>query len=612
MNYPSSDFINLYVKDRISEEDANRQSKTVRAILERFNNQPGLILADEVGMGKTFVALAVAVSVYMNVKRPTVIMVPPNLIEKWRADFTLFRDACIGDQETRNQLYCSIAARPEELLNLLEESGERQSAIIFLKHGALSRKMGDGFIKLAIIQRAIFRRRNIDDIYLSIGKYAGELIEKKYIENRNKNIDIWRLLLDASPAKWKAILVKHQFCEPGDGEPVPKSFINELKKINSGELDNLFKHLVEKMPLRASTNTTQRLKDVRNFLNEEAVKIWKRCLVKIKLDLPLLIFDEAHHLKNSHTQLVTKLFHEPVAEEEAGMLSGQFDRMLFLTATPFQLGHHELLNVLKRFSTINWHSEYKISMTSSTYKEELEDLHKKLDMSLVFARRLDASWGNLTPRDLCINDQIYTDTMVWWNFIIANDTHMNFHVQKVISDYLTAREKLKSVEPILQKYVIRHLKPRMMLYSSKLVPRRIALPGNCILNGNRPDPLQSVGLEVTKEAMLSFLLAARLTTIQQDKRPVFAEGLASSFEAFRLTKEARIKRRQMVFIDVDDDDTGELEQVNDPVATWYLDQLDESLEHSLTSGSHHPKIKPTVDKAIDLWSKGEKVLIFCQ
>ena len=32
-----------------------------------------------------------------------------------------------------------------------------------------------------------------------------------------------------------------------------------------------------------------------------------------------------------------------------GPFAGVFDRMLFLTATPFQLGHHELVEVLRRF-----------------------------------------------------------------------------------------------------------------------------------------------------------------------------------------------------------------------------------------------------------------------
>ena len=81
-NYSFNESIDLFVKDRIGQTDANRQAATAKAILDRLKEQPGLILADEVGMGKTFVALAVAVSVYLRDKKPVVIMIPPNLINK--------------------------------------------------------------------------------------------------------------------------------------------------------------------------------------------------------------------------------------------------------------------------------------------------------------------------------------------------------------------------------------------------------------------------------------------------------------------------------------------------------------------------------------------------
>ena len=46
--------------ERIGPADADRQLASVEEILRRLTDQPGLILADEVGMGKTFVALGVA------------------------------------------------------------------------------------------------------------------------------------------------------------------------------------------------------------------------------------------------------------------------------------------------------------------------------------------------------------------------------------------------------------------------------------------------------------------------------------------------------------------------------------------------------------------------
>ena len=49
--------------------DLHRQKKTTRAILRRLYDKdgvPGVILADEVGMGKTYVALGVAAAIFSN------------------------------------------------------------------------------------------------------------------------------------------------------------------------------------------------------------------------------------------------------------------------------------------------------------------------------------------------------------------------------------------------------------------------------------------------------------------------------------------------------------------------------------------------------------------
>ena len=137
-NYSYPNIINLFVKDRIGETDANRQSKTAKAILKRLVDQPGIILADEVGMGKTFVALAVSISVFLKEKKPVVIMIPPSLIKKWPNDFKLFRDSCITDKNISAKLNCAVAQRPEEFFKLLDDDVRHRKAIIFLTHGALT------------------------------------------------------------------------------------------------------------------------------------------------------------------------------------------------------------------------------------------------------------------------------------------------------------------------------------------------------------------------------------------------------------------------------------------------------------------------------------------
>lgn len=55
------------------------------------------ILADEVGLGKTFVALAVIASVVQSTRlsgKPVVVMVPPGLARKWPREWDQFKALC--------------------------------------------------------------------------------------------------------------------------------------------------------------------------------------------------------------------------------------------------------------------------------------------------------------------------------------------------------------------------------------------------------------------------------------------------------------------------------------------------------------------------------------
>jgi hypothetical protein len=51
MTWQISNLVDLR-NDRVSDIDADRQQRTATEILRRLNDQPGVVLADEVGMGK--------------------------------------------------------------------------------------------------------------------------------------------------------------------------------------------------------------------------------------------------------------------------------------------------------------------------------------------------------------------------------------------------------------------------------------------------------------------------------------------------------------------------------------------------------------------------------
>jgi hypothetical protein len=72
---------------RVPAAHQERQRAEAEEILARLRIQSGVILADEVGMGKTFVALSVAYAVASQSPRgPVILMVTVNLVDKSEQD----------------------------------------------------------------------------------------------------------------------------------------------------------------------------------------------------------------------------------------------------------------------------------------------------------------------------------------------------------------------------------------------------------------------------------------------------------------------------------------------------------------------------------------------
>ena len=85
----------------------------------------------------------------------------------------------------------------------------------------------------------------------------------------------------------------------------------------------------------------------------------------------------------------------------------------------------------------------------------------------------------------------------------------------------------------------------------------------------------------------------------QGSRAIFTEGLASSYDAFR----HRAK---------DDTETGAIESDLPEEFRWYLDQIAAFIPRDDRKVlDAHPKIAATTERVLDLWGRGEKVLVFC-
>lgn len=596
--------IDLNGSGNVTQEDAARQCATAKDLLLRFSHRPGAILADEVGMGKTFVSLAVAASVALNDtrKRPVVVMIPPGLKEKWPRDFAMFIERCLAP-ELQGRLRCGSAKSGVEFLKFLDDPVDRRCQIIFLTHGAMQIALTDEWVRLSVIRQAIYRRRGTDDMKRSLSRCLGQLIRGLGRVDRHNN-DVWEPLLSSHPNEWAGILKRAGIELPNDDDPVPQHLIEALENISTDEVYDA----LQSIPQRDSSTHNDRLKEAREKVTTAIAGLWTECLRSMRLRLPLLILDEAHHLKNARTRLAS-LFHSGDGDVDSqslrpkGSLGGVFERMLFLTATPFQLGHHELCSVIERFDGIDWGSSSAPTIPRKQYREELQALRGKLDRAQSMALALNETWGRLTTEDLMADGVQYGDIDSWWS--AANSaTSLTGLGQQIVETVKRTKADFRSAEDALRPWVIRHLRPKSLSSGTgSTILRRQLFPGAGILND---DHTVTAGLTVDGRALLPFLLAARATLCRPDKRPVFAEGLASSYESFLHTREMPTES-----LDEDDEGAGAADQTLGR-AEWYLDQLKTHLplknyEDSVT----HPKILATASRVVNAWKAGEKVVVFC-
>jgi len=592
----------------VESADQQRQRSEVDDILRRFQNQPGVILADEVGMGKTFVALGVAYSVSVTESSgPVIVMAPPALITKWVNDLGTFASLYVdqgiavemGSSDAaqlkgRNAIRYGVARHSIELMRLLDDPPARRSHIIFLAQGAMSRKQTDKWIRLALIAETLGRHGRgvqLSKVKKQIHRFLAQLISAVGEERAHElGPDLWELLLKTDPAHW---MDTYNGAVPNSDrhlrdDPVPKAVVRAVRR-EALDLRPLAEAL-KAMPLRAvgsEARVTERIKAVRVQLREIEGALWSDILRQAKWRSPLLILDEAHHLKNSDAGPARQL--RPWESEGEmrtgdGAMAHAFDRMLFLTATPFQLGHQELVNVLMRFADVR--PRQAELEESDSVRQRLRTLGDALTTTQRAALRFQGAWArlNLPPA---------LDTDAWWpHFLRRELVELSYQERACVEAYHAVAAAKAAAEVLLRPWVVRHNKGHV--WAGSTIVRRERRDGARMLHDDGRG-----GLTVPAEQILPFYLAARSAV--SPSKDLLGEALSSSFEAFRHTRGTRAARR-------DSEEDGQPALLELSQAEWYLAEFDLALTQ--TAGASHPKMAATVKRVVDLWEAGEKVVVF--
>lgn len=593
-------------ESRVSLAEQSRQRREAKEILGRLGSQPGVILADEVGMGKTFVALAVAYSIVsQKTNGPVVVMAPKNLIDKWCRDFDVFCDLYLPETKAVNCrdgapvreltkpgiIRYGVAYNSVDYLKLLDDKKNIRSQVIFLSHGSMSLGLNDPWIKLALIRETFKkhgRKRQLIKVKKQIHRFLAELLWVKFRQAASEEKEkIWQTLLEHDPREWKDIYNNSLMRDNKalDNNPVPEAVIKVLPRINLIK----FAEALTKMPIRSHKRISERIKNARDALKTAKKNLWIQIIARARWKSPLLIMDEAHHLKNPGTSLARQLQCIDSTKDMHtgdGALSRSFSRMLFLTATPFQLGHNELVRVLRRFADVRW--DKNAFGEKATFLEKLDNLNNYLSDAQISSIRLFRAWNQLAEADFSQAGSVSE----WWKMICEADAETLSLRQKIFKEASEeTKKKRKKAEKALKPLVIRQNKGDVWAGTS--INRRERLDGAKIINKK-----QTGGITIPDEQVIPFFFAAR--SASGYGKDVLGEALCSSYEAFRFTRSHKKEEK---------DDSPEEDTIVDLTqATWFLNEFDRSLEKR--SGRVHPKMIATVNRVVDLWEQGEKVIVF--
>ena len=525
-------------------------------------------------------------------------MIPPSLREKWPRDADVFASICLKDGAPLPRF--ARAPTALEFLRLLDDPPAKRPHVVFLHHGAFHLTRIDHWTKLALITRAMHGMK-LGEKRTALPRFAGSILR---VKSSHDDPDLYDKLLTARYENWKDVINRHYLDRPTrqvTDDPIPERVIHVLE---SKDLDlTALRAAIRNLPARDSAYLEERLEDARRALQASLRDLWPQVLKEARFRSPLLVLDEAHHLKNSATRLAS-LFAEE-SQEEAAMLSGafngRFERMLFMTATPFQLGHAELVNVLSRFGAVQWKT--LAPGAAAKYQETLKELSRSLDTAQQIATEFDRLWQRM-PADAGPAASDEESLRQWWQQLQAAGPGALSMFGEITRSYAATGKAMAEAEDRLRPWVIRHRRSHQLPGSDVL--RRLRMVGRSVCPGRE---LDQEGLPVTADQLLPFLLAARAQSVAErlsktarERYLTFSEGLASSYEAFLETS----REKNVVALD----DAAAPKRLTDPKLQAYVERLQHVLPVPTDYG-RHPKIDPVVQRVVELWSRGEKVVVFC-
>ncbi len=500
-------------QEHIRPEVISLQEDTVLAALGILEREAGVLLADEVGMGKTFQTLGIIACTLEHDKHARVLVVTPTpeLNEQWYW----------SSQRFAEHGFYRFAPRTFAMVDHLRDLPAR------------ARKHSVVFAPLSIFVGT--REREERGFLLSLWATQRRLSSRKLAAIRER---IAQAGVSVAPGR--------EFLGHSAREIAKKPLQRAFRR--SPEEGQGFRGLDELLEegLEAFSAATA----VRRALDRAHFHVLRALVPTFRL----LVVDEAHKLKDPWTVRAQAVTH---------VLRKNYEKAVFLTATPFQLGIEELRHVFQLF--------FNARTVPDGFADDVERLFGSVRSYQRAYARFEAQWRYV--------DETQARALSDWYGSASRSNAPAFERLddnvRLVAEQIWQLIKLKQeqVEPAFRQWMLRSLKP------GKHARRKVDL----------------WRIEPQGEAVVPFVLYERLLEearrrTRGDDQALADANIQSSYAA---AKSGRLLR----------------ERSRDSAVRAYQDVVRRAIQGQKQP---HPKIAHTARDVLQAAAAGEKTLIFCE
>lgn len=644
---------------RMTSEDTVRQVATTNRLLHAFSSPPGerrevQLLADEVGLGKTFVALATAFSLLRAVRdqsavakeldlencgRGVVVVVPSHtLATKWHREVEALRVRCSSNSDSTRWFQSVICENAYELAEHSRRANDRRRTapcVLICPANVFTKQVPNLGGRLRFLAACLFRwwgnKLTLHERFRIVTRaaetrgfsdwasYANRVGTGEYV------VDLWNFkdhedylslaerkrwdwpehlerLFDQAPFSYREIeTALDTLCRTDEGRAI---LDDESIATRDGHEEpwGLLPYCKDAADRRGHAEWYfQGFKSRLLNLYKELAHLL------IRQDIPLVIVDEAHHWRRSQRM---------DCQSFRNRLAPYTRRLLLLTATPFQLHRDELLEVLSVGDAMERAIGPERVLRLRTLRERVQSATAVSEAAGVSFSR---EWGALPEQFARVDPRFdpgngilpgTTDPRTeelsrWWTEITgdAPGTSWPELVPGPLRPFFARARELKSsneqLRTAMRTLIIRHRRP---------VGHRRVLIGReypCMAIGNtRPDQHLlhlAPGAGIPPHAELAQYLLMKVvadasrgkhrTTLGMDLTGCYST-LWESKEGARAAAAATTNNNQRLFRILQK-------------TTGHRDGRENREDQ------RHPKLQLVLEEVIRRWDQGEKTLIFC-